>query len=596
MQDLYWQSIPRARGTRGKKRPTVRREIICNSVTFKHFVELRNFNIGKTLKSRNRRLAVLEESIDNLTKVANVTKQKMLEIHFARECAGLRLKRARIDVDDFALKKVIGVGAFGKVIMAKGKTNNQLYAIKSLKKSEVLTRNQAGHIIAERDILAECESVWVVKLFHTFQDDGHLYFVMEYVPGGDLMNLLCRESIFSEQMSRFYTAELILALEYVHDRGFIHRDIKPDNIMLTEHGHIKLTDFGLCTGFRWTHNSKYYRPANIPIQDFPGHDGYYYNNEFQTTNEKKDKSEFAEIKKIAQCKRKVARSLVGTPNYISPEVLNLDGHTRTCDFWSVGVILFEMVCGYPPFYEKTARETQMKIINFRKTFAFPKDLPLQHETRSIITSFISERERRLGVNGVREIKSHPFFHGLQWDKMLQSSAPFKPKFKSDEDTSNFDLPNTCVDQLTLGKQVATMERHMYGDHAFLEFTFRRMYDGDKRSQLRQFMHFDKTTSEFVNETTTTTSQEEEDSLDMDEINAQPYDPQIETPTMSMSSLSIHQHQHQQQQQQQQDAVVMRSLGRSRQRQPTTRQQQQQQQQQQIIMDTVTSDDTPEVHL
>ncbi|KAL5009753.1 hypothetical protein ScPMuIL_012058 [Solemya velum] len=135
--------------------------------------------------------------------------------------------------------------------------------MKTLAKNDVLKRNQVAHVKAERDILAEADNEWVVKLYYSFQDRENLYFVMDYVPGGDLMGLLIKLGVFDEPLARFYIAELVLAIESVHKMGFIHRDIKPDNILIDRLGHIKLTDFGLCTGFRWTHNSKYYQKDGV---------------------------------------------------------------------------------------------------------------------------------------------------------------------------------------------------------------------------------------------------------------------------------------------------------------------------------------------
>lgn len=179
-----------------------------------------------------------------------------------KESNYIRLKRAKMEKSMFTKLKTIGVGAFGEVaLVRKIDTPNLLYAMKTLKKADVLKRNQVAHVKAERDILAEADNGWVVKLYYSFQDRDNLYFVMDYIPGGDMMSLLIKLGIFSEDLARFYIAELTLAVESVHKMGFIHRDIKPDNILIDKDGHIKLTDFGLCTGFRWTHDSKYYQKA-----------------------------------------------------------------------------------------------------------------------------------------------------------------------------------------------------------------------------------------------------------------------------------------------------------------------------------------------
>jgi serine/threonine-protein kinase LATS1/2 len=165
-----------------------------------------------------------------------------------------------MDKSMFVKIKPIGVGAFGEVTLVRKIDTKHLYAMKTLRKADVLKRNQVAHVKAERDILAEADNEWVVKLYYSFQDSDILYFVMDYIPGGDLMSLLIKLGIFEEHLARFYIAELTCAVESVHKMGFIHRDIKPDNILIDKEGHIKLTDFGLCTGFRWTHNSKYYQP------------------------------------------------------------------------------------------------------------------------------------------------------------------------------------------------------------------------------------------------------------------------------------------------------------------------------------------------
>jgi tRNA A-37 threonylcarbamoyl transferase component Bud32 len=229
-----------------------------SAAAYKFFMEQHVENIIKSQQQRERRKHQLETEMDKvgLSNEAQLQMRKMLQ---QKESNYIRLRRARMEKSMFNKLKTLGVGAFGEVSLVQKIDTNQLYAMKTLRKKDVLKRNQVAHVKAERDILAEADNEWVVKLYYSFQDEKNLYFVMDYIPGGDLMALLIKLGIFEERLAQFYIAELVLAVESVHKMGFIHRDIKPDNILIDRDGHIKLTDFGLCTGFRWTHDSKYYQ-------------------------------------------------------------------------------------------------------------------------------------------------------------------------------------------------------------------------------------------------------------------------------------------------------------------------------------------------
>uniref|UniRef100_A0A8C6X3L8 non-specific serine/threonine protein kinase n=1 Tax=Naja naja TaxID=35670 RepID=A0A8C6X3L8_NAJNA len=296
----------------------------------------------------------------------------MRKILYQKESNYNRLKRAKMDKSMFVKIKTLGIGAFGEVCLACKVDTHALYAMKTLRKKDVLNRNQVAHVKAERDILAEADNEWVVKLYYSFQDKDNLYFVMDYIPGGDMMSLLIRMEVFPEKLAQFYIAELTLAIESVHKMGFIHRDIKPDNILIDLDGHIKLTDFA---------------------------------------------------KK--QHQRCLAHSLVGTPNYIAPEVLLRKGYTQLCDWWSVGVILFEMLVGQPPFLASTPTETQKIIPSM-----------IFQDARNISPT---TKIKRLGRNGADDIKAHTFFDSIDFSTDIRRQpAPYVPKISHPMDTSNFD--------------------------------------------------------------------------------------------------------------------------------------------------------------
>uniref|UniRef100_A0A673GG07 non-specific serine/threonine protein kinase n=1 Tax=Sinocyclocheilus rhinocerous TaxID=307959 RepID=A0A673GG07_9TELE len=305
-----------------------------------------------------------------------------------------RLRELQVKLDDFDRVKLIGRGAFGAVQLVRHKASQQVYAMKQLSKFEMVKRSDSAFFWEERDIMAFSKSHWIVQLCCAFQDEKYLYLVMEFMPGGDLVTLTSNYDI-PEEWARFYTAEVVLALDAIHSLGFIHRDIKPDNMLLDRNGHLKLADFGTCM--------------------------------------KMDSSG------MVRCD-----TAVGTPDYISPEVLMSQGGTgyygRECDWWSVGVFIYELLVGDTPFYAESLVGTYGKIMDHKNSLTFPDDIEMSKEAKDLICAFLSDREVRLGRTGVDEIKCHPFFKNDQWtfDTIRDTMAPVVPELSSDIDTSNFD--------------------------------------------------------------------------------------------------------------------------------------------------------------
>ncbi|KAG6035018.1 Cobalt uptake protein cot1 [Claviceps citrina] len=391
----------------------------------------------------------------------------------------LRFLRTKDEPKNYQTIKVIGKGAFGEVKLVRKRANNQVYAMKSLIKTEMLQRDQLAHVRSERDILAEVESPWVVKLFTTFQDAHFLYMLMEFLPGGDLMTMLIKYEIFSEDITRFYMAECILAIEAVHKLGFIHRDIKPDNILLDRGGHVKLTDFGLSTGFHSVHDKSYFQQLLQGRLSKPNDRNSIAIDQIHLTV-----SNRSQINKWRQSRRIVAYSQVGTADYIAPEILMGQGYSFSCDWWSLGAIMYECLVGWPPFCSEDCHGTYQKIINWREALCFPYDMQLSLEAEDLIRRLMCNHEDRIGsVGGSEQVKSHPFFRGVQFNGLRQIRAPFEPRLTSNIDTTYF--PTEDLDQVDVASRlqaqiaqqtmngVKTMEDPLEMSLPFIGYTFKR---------------------------------------------------------------------------------------------------------------------------
>ncbi|XP_025002345.1 ribosomal protein S6 kinase alpha-3 isoform X1 [Tympanuchus pallidicinctus] len=297
----------------------------------------------------------------------------------------------KADPSQFELLKVLGQGSFGKVFLVKkisGSDARQLYAMKVLKKATLKVRDRVRTKM-ERDILVEVNHPFIVKLHYAFQTEGKLYLILDFLRGGDLFTRLSKEVMFTEDDVKFYLAELALALDHLHSLGIIYRDLKPENILLDEEGHIKLTDFGL--------------------------------SKESIDHEKK------------------AYSFCGTVEYMAPEVVNRRGHTQSADWWSFGVLMFEMLTGTLPFQGKDRKETMTMILKAK--LGMPQFL--SPEAQSLLRMLFKRNPaNRLGAgpDGVEEIKRHPFFSKIDWNKLYRREIhpPFKPATGRPEDTFYFD--------------------------------------------------------------------------------------------------------------------------------------------------------------
>ncbi|BCS08713.1 serine/threonine-protein kinase gad8 [Aspergillus piperis CBS 112811] len=298
-------------------------------------------------------------------------------------------KQRSMKLEDFELLKVVGKGSFGKVMQVMKKDTGRIYALKTIRKAHIISRSEVTHTLAERSVLSQINNPFIVPLKFSFQSPEKLYLVLAFVNGGELFHHLQREQRFDINRARFYTAELLCALECLHGFKVIYRDLKPENILLDYTGHIALCDFGLC---------------KLDMKD-------------------EDRT----------------NTFCGTPEYLAPELLLGNGYTKTVDWWTLGVLLYEMLTGLPPFYDENTNDMYRKIL--QEPLTFPSTDIVPPAARDLLSRLLDrDPQRRLGANGAAEIKSHHFFANIDWRKLLQRKyePSFRPNVMGARDITNFD--------------------------------------------------------------------------------------------------------------------------------------------------------------
>ena len=294
-----------------------------------------------------------------------------------------------VKLEDFKTLKVIGRGSFGKVCLVEYLPTHEIYAMKGLKKDVLIEQEQISNTLLEKEILQTIDYPLLCGLVFCFQNEERIFFVMPFLSGGELFQHLRKFRRFDEDKVRFYGAQIALALQYLHNKGIIYRDLKPENILMDEDGYLRLADFGMAKKLKF--------------------------------NEK-------------------AMSFCGTPEYLSPEIITMEGHDRMADWWSFGILLFEMLCGLPPFYTDNLDKMYDSIKN--NPVKFPKKINLGEDTKDIIKKLLEKNpKKRLGYeNGIEDIKSHPFFSSIDFTLVEQKKlpAPFIPQLNNETDVKYFD--------------------------------------------------------------------------------------------------------------------------------------------------------------
>eukprot|EP00127_Corallochytrium_limacisporum_P006812 Clim_evm27s236 gene=Clim_evmTU27s236 len=420
------------------ERNTIRRALVKNTevncVTTQIYFFDYYWDLLSYIAHRRERTDQIKKSLDEAVNAGTIDEaemEKQWKRYLGKERTLLRQRRTRLSLRDYNLLAQVGAGAFGQVFLARRKTgpNQEVCALKRMVKSSLLKDEHVHHIKNERNVLRLATSEWLVSLLEAFQDEHHVYLVMEYVPGGDMRSLLTKSGILHEPNARFYFVEMLLSVHTLHNLGYIHRDLKPENFLIGRDGHLKLTDFGLAKGHlsdetlsRWgekLEQAKELKPVKYP------------------STKRRDI-----YRSIRGADRQRCYTAVGTADYMAPEVLRRDGYDLRADYWSLGCILFEFVAGYPPFAGKTNEETWTNVIHWHDVLERPsydgedEEFNLSDEVWEAINTLINDPAERM--QSPARLQSQPFFAPLDFGRVRELKPPFVPALSDDTDASYFD--------------------------------------------------------------------------------------------------------------------------------------------------------------
>lgn len=446
------------------------------------------FDLLSYVHNRQSRLAAFQASYPPPPDTAEAVYDPALQKYLGRERANLRKRRTRLRQGDFQILTQVGQGGYGQVYLAQKKDTKEVCALKVMSKRLLFKLDEIRHILTERDILTAAKSEWLVRLLYAFQDDTQIFLAMEYVPGGDFRTLLNNTGVLHNRHARFYIAEMFSCVDALHTLGYIHRDLKPENFLIDSTGHVKLTDFGLAAGMLAPGKIESMRVRLEEVGNTAAPFG------MQGMEERSAAERRQGYRSLRKQDVNYAKSIVGSPDYMAPEVLKGVEYDFTVDYWSLGCMLFEALAGYPPFAGATVDETWQNLKHWQRVLKKPQyDDPnyfLSKRTWDLITRLVAGKDSRF--KNISEIHKHEYFAEVDFETLREQKAPFVPELDSETDAGYFDDFSSESDmakykevhdkQKALEEMAERDEKMNKG--LFVGFTFRYVERAVKRSRGR----------------------------------------------------------------------------------------------------------------